>query len=59
MPLSKIESSKVPELSFNRLQLTAQEYSGSQIRNFGPFVARMAVIDEEYWVGFALICSLF
>ncbi|CAA2968352.1 Peptide alpha-N-acetyltransferase [Olea europaea subsp. europaea] len=47
--LSKSESSKMPELSFNRLQLTDQECAGLQRRNFGRFVAREALLDEEYW----------
>ncbi|XP_028071963.1 uncharacterized protein LOC114274144 isoform X3 [Camellia sinensis] len=49
--VSKNDSSKPPELSFNRLQLSDQEYNGLQRRNFGRFVAREAVLDEEYWVG--------
>lgn len=52
--LSKSESSKMPELSFNRLQLTDQECAGLQRRNFGRFVAREALLDEEYWVSFVL-----
>ncbi|CAL5354050.1 unnamed protein product [Camellia sinensis] len=47
--VSKNDSSKPPELSFNRLQLSDQEYNGLQRRNFGRFVAREAVLDEEYW----------
>ncbi|KAA8550077.1 hypothetical protein F0562_001761 [Nyssa sinensis] len=43
------DSSKLPELSFNRLQLSEQECCGLQRRNFGGFVAREAVLDEEYW----------
>ncbi|PIN16918.1 Peptide alpha-N-acetyltransferase [Handroanthus impetiginosus] len=46
---SKKEGSKLPELSFDRLQLTEQEYSGFQRRTFGHFVARQAILDEEYW----------
>ena len=50
----------MPELSFNRLQLTDEEYCGSHIRKFGRFIARETILDEEYWVGFALLmCSLF
>ncbi|XP_027080900.1 uncharacterized protein LOC113751683 isoform X1 [Coffea eugenioides] len=45
----KIESSKMPELSFNRLQLTDEEYCGSHIRKFGRFIARETILDEEYW----------
>ncbi|KAK6164042.1 hypothetical protein DH2020_000906 [Rehmannia glutinosa] len=49
LALSKNESSKLPELSFDRLQLTDQECTGLQRRNFGRFVAREAILDEEYW----------
>uniref|UniRef100_A0A7N0TA82 DBP10 C-terminal domain-containing protein n=1 Tax=Kalanchoe fedtschenkoi TaxID=63787 RepID=A0A7N0TA82_KALFE len=41
--------SSLPELSFNRLQLTEQECCGLQKRSFGQFVAREAMLDEEYW----------
>lgn len=47
--LSKNETSKLPELSFDRLQLTDQECTGLQRRNFGRYVARGAILDEEYW----------
>ncbi|KAL3530095.1 hypothetical protein ACH5RR_009417 [Cinchona calisaya] len=47
--LSRVENSKVPDLSFNRLQLTDQEYCGLQLRKFGRFIAREALLDEEYW----------
>ncbi|XP_073271208.1 GCN5-related N-acetyltransferase 6, chloroplastic-like isoform X2 [Primulina huaijiensis] len=47
--LSKNETSKLAKLSFNRLQLTDQECTGLQRRNFGRFVARGAILDEEYW----------
>ncbi|KZV44444.1 hypothetical protein F511_19345 [Dorcoceras hygrometricum] len=47
--LSKNETSRLPELSFDRLQLTDQECSGLLRRNFGRFVARGAILDEEYW----------
>ncbi|XP_071911920.1 GCN5-related N-acetyltransferase 6, chloroplastic isoform X3 [Coffea arabica] len=50
----KIESSKMPELSFNRLQLTDEEYCGSHIRKFGRFIARETILDEEYWEFYAL-----
>ncbi|XP_075512080.1 GCN5-related N-acetyltransferase 6, chloroplastic-like isoform X2 [Primulina tabacum] len=52
--LSKNETSKLPELSFDRLQLTDQECTGLQRRNFGRFVARGAILDEEYWEFYAL-----
>ncbi|GFS37829.1 hypothetical protein Acr_00g0054190 [Actinidia rufa] len=57
--VSRSDSSKPPELSFNRLQLTDEECSGLQRRNFGRFIAREAVLDEEYWVGIALSCVVF
>ncbi|KAL3828674.1 hypothetical protein ACJIZ3_017476 [Penstemon smallii] len=49
MALSRNKSSKLPELSFGRLQLTDQECAGQQSRKFGRFVAREAILDEEYW----------
>ncbi|XP_009789046.1 GCN5-related N-acetyltransferase 6, chloroplastic-like isoform X1 [Nicotiana sylvestris] len=48
-PLSKQDNAKLPELSFNRLQQTDDGYCGLQKRNFGRFIAREAVLDEEYW----------
>ncbi|OWM69102.1 uncharacterized protein LOC116211741 [Punica granatum] len=42
-------SGRMPQLSFNRLQLSDEECSGLLRRNFGRFVAREAVLDEEYW----------
>lgn len=50
LAVSKGDNSKLPELIFNRLQLSDQEYCGLLRRNFGNFVAREAVLDEEYWV---------
>ncbi|KAK9279220.1 hypothetical protein L1049_012898 [Liquidambar formosana] len=47
--LSRGDSSRLSELSFNRLQLSDQDYCGLQSRNFGRFIAREAVLDEEYW----------
>lgn len=55
LPLSKNENSKLSELSFDRLQLTDQECTGLRRRNFGRFVAREAIQDEEYWVSFSLL----
>ncbi|KAL6519048.1 hypothetical protein OROHE_017472 [Orobanche hederae] len=49
LSLSKKESSKLRELSFDRLQLTDEECTGLKRRNFGRFVAREAMLDEEYW----------
>ncbi|XP_068658345.1 GCN5-related N-acetyltransferase 6, chloroplastic-like isoform X3 [Aristolochia californica] len=41
--------SRLPELSFDRLQLSEQELCSRERRAFGRFVARGAVLDEEYW----------
>lgn len=49
-PLSKQDNAELPELAFNRLQQTDDGYAGLQRRNFGRFIAREAVLDEEYWV---------
>ncbi|KAL3621940.1 hypothetical protein CASFOL_034136 [Castilleja foliolosa] len=50
LDISKNEGSKLSELSFDRLQLTDQECTGLQRRNFGRFVAREAILDEEFWI---------
>ncbi|GMH23939.1 hypothetical protein Nepgr_025782 [Nepenthes gracilis] len=47
--VSTSDGMKLPELSFNRLQPSDQEYGELQRHNFGRFVAREAVLDEEYW----------
>lgn len=57
LALSKNKNPDMPELSFDRLQLTDPECTGLKRRNFGRFVAREAILDEEYWVGFALSFS--
>ncbi|CAO2831114.1 unnamed protein product [Amaranthus hypochondriacus] len=46
---SDSQSQRLPELSFNRLQPTEEEVDGLQRRHFGRFLAREAVLDEEYW----------
>ncbi|KAF5183320.1 Acyl-CoA N-acyltransferases (NAT) superfamily protein [Thalictrum thalictroides] len=43
------QNSILPDLSFNRLQLSDLECCGVQNRGFAHFVARGAVLDEEYW----------
>ncbi|KAI3964931.1 hypothetical protein MKW92_031271 [Papaver armeniacum] len=47
--VSRSDNVRLPELAFDRLQLTDEEYCGIQTRGFGHFVARGAVLDEEYW----------
>ncbi|XP_077241520.1 GCN5-related N-acetyltransferase 6, chloroplastic-like isoform X2 [Tasmannia lanceolata] len=48
-PVSQNNITRLPELAFDRLQLSDQELCGGQRRTFGRFVARGAVLDEEYW----------
>ncbi|CAN6443256.1 unnamed protein product [Victoria cruziana] len=40
---------KLPDLSFDRLQISDQECHKGPKRVFGRYVARGAVLDEEYW----------
>ncbi|MCL7044301.1 hypothetical protein MKW94_001380 [Papaver nudicaule] len=47
--VSRSDNVRLPELAFDRLQLSDDEYCGIQTRGFGNFVARGAVLDEEYW----------
>ena len=49
---SNDDSKQPPELIFTRLQLSDDEYLGMQRRSFGSYLAREAVLNEEYWVGF-------
>lgn len=44
-------------LKFDRLQLAEDEVNQSPRIEFGRFVAREAVLDEEYWVGHPLSCK--
>eukprot|EP01018_Ginkgo_biloba_P029075 Gb_15539 [translate_table: standard] len=37
------------ELTFDRLQPTEQDCKSKHKRSFGKFVAREAILDEEYW----------
>lgn len=43
-------TSRPSNLRFDRLQPSDQEFNRSKIE-FGQFVAREVVLDEEYWVG--------
>lgn len=52
---STSDSQRLPELSFNRLQPSDNDCDGLLRRLFGRFLAREAVLDEEYWVCFALV----
>lgn len=45
------DESRFPELAYDRLQLNDGELlKGIKHRSFGRYVAREAMIDEEYWV---------
>ncbi|KMT09733.1 hypothetical protein BVRB_6g131790 isoform A [Beta vulgaris subsp. vulgaris] len=46
---STSDSQRLPELSFNRLQPSDNDCDGLLRRLFGRFLAREAVLDEEYW----------
>ncbi|XP_024968277.1 uncharacterized protein LOC112507787 isoform X2 [Cynara cardunculus var. scolymus] len=48
--VSSNDDSKQPELIFTRLQLRDEEYLGMQRRSFGSYIAREAVLNEEYWM---------
>lgn len=48
--VSTNDDSKQPELIFTRLQLSDEEYLGMQRRSFGSYIAREAVLNEEYWM---------
>ncbi|KAK1294073.1 hypothetical protein QJS10_CPA16g01226 [Acorus calamus] len=43
------DESKHPELSFDRLQPSEEELCEGPRRAFGNYVARSALLDEEYW----------
>lgn len=43
-------ASKLSELAFDKVQVSDEEICKGLKRAFGRFVAREAVVDEEYWV---------
>lgn len=47
---TQFESSTPSDLRFDRLQPSDQELDQEKRLQFGQFVAREAVLDEEYWV---------
>lgn len=49
-PVPKVETLSSNSLQFDRLQLPDQELVRGNRFEFGQFVAREAVLDEEYWV---------
>nr|GEU59654.1 acyl-CoA N-acyltransferase [Tanacetum cinerariifolium] len=55
--VSSNDDSKPPELIFNRLQVSDEEYIDMQRRSFGRYIAREAVLNEEYWVCFLPIIT--
>ncbi|KAK7411850.1 hypothetical protein VNO78_03293 [Psophocarpus tetragonolobus] len=48
-PISKVETLKSNDLKFDRLQPSDQELGRVNRFEFGQFVAREALLDEEYW----------
>ncbi|KAK1411430.1 hypothetical protein QVD17_37979 [Tagetes erecta] len=44
------DDSVQPELTFNRLQLSDEEYVNTQKCSFGRYIARLAILNEEYWM---------
>ncbi|XP_028751449.1 uncharacterized protein LOC114711247 isoform X2 [Neltuma alba] len=48
-PAHKVETLRSGDLRFDRLQPSDHELVGDKILEFGQFVARDAVLDEEYW----------
>jgi hypothetical protein len=49
--IPQLESSSAPsDLRFDRLQPSDQELVREKSIEFGQFVAREALLDEEYWV---------
>lgn len=47
----QLETLGPSDLKFDRLQPSDQELVHHDRFQFGKFVAREAVLDEEYWVG--------
>ena len=42
-------------LEFSRLQPSDEEFNEGSRAEFGPFMARAALLDEEYWVSYRLL----
>ncbi|KAJ9168041.1 hypothetical protein P3X46_019616 [Hevea brasiliensis] len=47
--ISQIETSRLPDLRFDRLQIPEKDLVHEDKLEFGQFVAREAIIDEEFW----------
>ncbi|XVE70708.1 hypothetical protein DITRI_Ditri10aG0092400 [Diplodiscus trichospermus] len=47
--IPQLENSRQSNLRFDRLQPSDQELNQDKILEFGKFVAREAVLDEEFW----------
>ncbi|ERN11254.1 uncharacterized protein LOC18439446 isoform X1 [Amborella trichopoda] len=45
----QLESRQPSDLHFEKLQPANENYGGKHIRVFGSYVAREAMVDEEYW----------
>lgn len=52
-PVPRRESPfREPDLKFDRLQPSEQDLVQDMKLEFGQFIAREAMLDEEYWVGY-------
>lgn len=47
--IPQFESSRLPDLRFDRIQIPEKELAHEHKLEFGQFVAREAIIDEELW----------
>lgn len=53
LPTPQIDTTKSPSnLQFDRLQQLDRELSQENLHEFGQFLVREALLDEEYWVFF-------
>ncbi|CAN1147953.1 hypothetical protein LINPERHAP2_LOCUS16174 [Linum perenne] len=56
------DTTRLPDLRFDRLQIPEKDLVCENKLEFGQFVAREALIDEEYWLNVMLkqqLCGLF
>lgn len=47
--IPQVETSRLPDLRFDRLQIPEKEFVHEEKFEFGQFVAREAIINEEFW----------
>lgn len=51
----RIGTERQSSLNFSRLQPSDDEFSERNRAEFEPFMARAALLDEEYWVSYGLL----